>query len=122
MPALLCVFVYFAIVRILISEFRAPQKENAQTMQSDVVPHIHIVGPIVAIALTGLFITAFFYFGYVVAAAVYTFLIAFFFTFEEKGHWKRSALLGLLIAGCATLFGWLFFVELFGLYLPVWES
>jgi len=122
LPALLCVFVYFAVARILVIEYRQPLQDAGPGQPSPVVPHMPIVGPVVAIGLTCVFIAGFFYFGYLLSAAVYTFLIAFFFNYEASGHWKRSVLTGVAIAASATVFGWLFFVELFGLYLPAWEA
>jgi len=121
LPVLLCLFVYFALVRIIVVEYRAPVEQGTSRLPSSVVPHMQLVGPAVAIGLTCAFIAGFFYFGYVVSSVVYTFSIAFFFNFEQNGNWKRSVLIGLLIATSATGFGWLFFVELFGLYLPAWE-
>ncbi len=121
LPTILCGFVYVAVAWILLAEFRAGAAARPEPDRSDAVPHIGIVGPLIAIGLTSLFIVGFFYVGYVVSAAVYTFLIALYFNLEQSGRWKRSALVALAISAAVTLFGWLFFVRLFGLYLPVWE-
>lgn len=129
LPMILCAFIYFGVARVLIGEFRAGDAAvgaagdaaGAPAEGSDAIPHIRIVGPLVAIGLTALFIAGFFYVGYAVSAAVYTFLIAFFFNYEQSGALKRSALVALVVAAAVTLFGWLFFVKLFDLYLPIWE-
>ena len=92
LPSMLCIFIYLAVARILFT-----------------------------VGLTVLFIIGFFYLGYLVSAFLYTFMIAFFFDFERRGVWLPSALLAAAIAFGVTLFGWLFFVQVFELYLPVWE-
>lgn len=121
LPMMLCVFVYIAMVRILFTELRAEPAERAESVDSDLIPNLRLAGPLIAIGLTAAFIIGFFYVGYLAAALVYTFLIALFFMYEQTGDVKRSALFALIIGVCVTAFGWLFFVELFGLYLPVWE-
>ena len=121
LPSILCVFIYLAAARLLITEIRAQTDTSAGTIQSKHVPHIRLVGPLIAVGLTVLFIIGFFYVGYLVSAFLYTFLIAFFFDFERRGAWRPSALLAVAVAFGVTLFGWLFFVKIFELYLPVWE-
>lgn len=122
LPSILCLFVYIAICWIIINEIWSIRKNVAFTSEiSNVIPHLQVVGPLIAIGLAVMFITLFFYVGYLVAAAAYTFLIAYFFNFEQTGVWKRSALIAAAIAFGVTFFGWLLFVKLFDLYLPVWE-
>ncbi|MBO6561052.1 MAG: tripartite tricarboxylate transporter TctB family protein [Nisaea sp.] len=120
-PTILCAFLYLACARILFTEIRAEATSRADDAVSDHVPNLRLVGPAIAIGLTALFIVGFFYLGYLVAGFVYTFLIALFFNFERSGAWGSSALTAAIVAFCVTLFGWLFFVQVFGLYLPVWE-
>lgn len=121
LPVILCLFIYIGVARVLIGEFRAGGGARAAAEGSDTIPHIRILGPVIAIGLTALFIAGFFLVGYVVAAAVYTFMIAFYFNYEQSGAPGRAALVALVIAAAVTLFGWLFFVQLFDLYLPMWE-
>jgi len=121
LPAILCVFLYLACARILFTELRKEAAARADATPSDHIPNLPVTGPAIAIGLTVLFIIGFFYLGYLVAAFLYTFLIALFFNYERSGAWKSSALMAAVIALCVTLFGWLFFVQVFGLYLPVWE-
>ena len=118
---MLCIFIYLAVARILFTEIRAQAPAATDAIQSEHVPHIRLVGPLIAVGLTVLFIIGFFYLGYLVSAFLYTFMIAFFFDFERRGVWLPSALLAAAIAFGVTLFGWLFFVQVFELYLPVWE-
>lgn len=120
LPSILCVFLYLACARILFTELRAGTVRRT-TAASDHIRNLNLVGPAIAIGLTTLFIIGFFYLGYLVAAFLYTFLIALFFNFERSGAWRSSALTAAIVAFCVTLFGWLFFVQVFGLYLPVWE-
>ncbi|HPE61015.1 MAG: tripartite tricarboxylate transporter TctB family protein [Thiothrix sp.] len=121
LPMLLCGFVYIAMIRILLTEWRAEPAARPAVMQSDVIPKLQLVGPVGAIALIALFIIGFFYAGYVVAASLYTFTIAFFFNHEQNADWKRALVLGVVTSVVITSFGWLFFVKLFDLYLPMWE-
>ncbi|UUX48935.1 tripartite tricarboxylate transporter TctB family protein [Nisaea acidiphila] len=121
LPSILCVFLYLAMARILITEFRAGTGERSGSPTSEHIPNIRIAGPLVATGLTVLFIVGFFYLGYLVSAFLYTFLIALFFNYERSGAWRSSALFAAIVAFGVTVFGWLFFVKVFELYLPVWE-
>lgn len=122
LPSILCLFIYLAAARILFTEIRAKPGEAADTEpQSETIPNISFLGPVIAIGLTILFIVGFFYLGYIVSAFLYTFLIAFYFDYERRGSWFPAARLAILTAIGVTLFGWLFFVKIFELYLPVWE-
>lgn len=121
LPAILCGFVYIAIACILIGEIRRRPEDRDTATESDTVPMIGMVGPIIAIGLTCLFIVGFFYVGYLVSAGLYAFLITLYFNYEQNGTWTRSLLIALVTSVALTLFGWLFFVKLFDLYLPIWE-
>lgn len=134
LPALLCGFVYIAALCILVGELRKPAAAtetetetgaktgaSAGTEGSEHVPLMGLLGPILAIALTAGFVLGFVYLGYLPAAFVYAALIAGYFNFEERGSLRRAALIGVVTGACVTLFGWLFFVQLFDLYLPLWE-
>lgn len=122
LPSILCLFLYVAIFRIIYQEVRSGNKNYPNTIKtSRVIRYMQVVGPLIVIGLAMMFIALFFYVGYLVAAAAYTFFIAYFFNFEQTGAWKRSALSAAAMALGVTVFGWLLFVKLFGLYLPVWE-
>ncbi|MBC2859995.1 tripartite tricarboxylate transporter TctB family protein [Stappia sp. 28M-7] len=121
MPMLLCGFVYVAVLKILVDEFRSPEPVPDAERALSAIPRVGIVGPLVAITLISLFVIVFFYAGYIVAAALYTFAISLFFNYEQSGSWGRSVIFAVLTSAAITVFGWLFFVKLFGLYLPMWE-
>lgn len=123
LPIILCVFIYAAVGRMLFLELRKPSRvvADAAADESDHVPHVRTMGPIFAIGLSALFIIGFFYVGYLLSALIYTTLISAGFNYEQRGKIGRAALVGLATGSCVTLFGWLFFVKLFGLYLPLWE-
>ncbi|KFB09347.1 tripartite tricarboxylate transporter TctB family protein [Nitratireductor basaltis] len=121
LPVMLCGFVYLASLVIVIREFRAAPTGAKTEPRSEVLPRISLLGPAITIGATALFIVAFVYLGYLVAAACFTFIVAWFFTFEQTGRLARSVAVALATCAVVTLFGWLFFVKLFGLYLPVWE-
>lgn len=121
MPVLLCGFVYLGVLKILVDEFRSPELVPDTERALSAIPRLGIVGPLAAIALISLFVIVFFYAGYIVAAALYTFAIALFFNYEQSGSWGRSVLFAVVTSAAITAFGWLFFVKLFGLYLPMWE-
>jgi len=120
LPYILCLFVYGASVHIFFVEFRKRSVSQAGEMSS-YVPRIGLVGPVVAIGLSALFIIAFFFVGYLAATALYTFLMSLFFNYEQDGTWGSALVRSALTAVVVTTFGWLFFVVLFDLYLPVWE-
>ena len=88
LPSMLCIFIYLAVARILFTEIRAQAPAATDAIQSEHVPHIRLVGPLIAVGLTVLFIIGFFYLGYLVSAFLYTFMIAFFFDFERRGAWR----------------------------------
>ncbi|QDY70825.1 tripartite tricarboxylate transporter TctB family protein [Qingshengfaniella alkalisoli] len=121
MPMLLCGFLYVAGLRIFMQELRADHGSASDGALSDTIRRLGLVGPLLVVALTALFIIGFAYLGYAVSASLYTFAIALFFNYEELGNWRKATLYAVLTAVAISLFGWLFFVQLFDLYLPVWE-
>ena len=121
LPFILCGFVYVVTFLIILKEFKAQQNIIAAAETSDNIPRIVILGPVIAVGLTALYILAFVYTGYMTATAGYTFLIAIYFNFERNGKCGASALSSAIIVLFITVAGWLFFVKLFGLYLPLWE-
>lgn len=121
LPAILCLVVYICATAVLINELRKPSDAMVGAGESDHVPHVGILGPALAIGLTALFIVSFFYVGYLLSAVVYTTLVSAFFNYEHHGRIGRAMLIGMITGLCVTLFGWLFFVKLFALYLPLWE-
>jgi len=121
LPVILCGFVYIGIFCTIIGEFRKSPDATADDNISDTIPWISVLGPVLVIGLTALFIVTFVYLGYAVAAAGYTFLIALYFNYEQSGSWGKSALTAVAISAFVTFAGWIFFVKLFDLYLPVWE-
>jgi hypothetical protein len=121
-PIVLVVILYVAAFRVLSAELR--RTVDAQTdapLPSETVPRIGLVGPLVLIVLTVLFIVALPTLGYFVAAAVYTFGVAVFFNYEETGRPWRAIGQSVLTAAAITVFGWLFFDVFFGLSLPGWD-
>src|SRR5699024_80665 len=86
LPGMLCVFVYFASLSILISEVRKPAAVAVDKVPgSDHVPKIEIVGPAIAIGLTVLFIIGFLYVGYLLSALLYATLVSLYFNYEQNG-------------------------------------
>ncbi|OWU67999.1 hypothetical protein ATO2_13860 [Roseovarius sp. 22II1-1F6A] len=123
LPVILCGFVYIAALRILFMEMRRAPDEVVAELDAG-SPHVRrigLVGPLVVVALTVVFVAAFPYAGYAVSAGVYTFAIALYFNYEELGRWGRALIYSALTAAAITVFGWLFFVRLFDLFLPGWS-
>ncbi len=119
-PMILCTLAYLCIAAIILSDLRDSPSESAPRGAGALL-RVEVLGPILAITLTILYILAFVYTGYAVATLGYTFLIALFFNYESSRQWLGSALKALATALGITLSGWLFFVKLFDLYLPIWE-
>lgn len=69
------------------------------------------------IGLTAGFVWAFEPLGYWIATVAYTFCVAWLFEQERVGA-ARAAMTAFLIAAGITIMGWLFFVQLFDLFLP----
>ncbi|MEF2553330.1 tripartite tricarboxylate transporter TctB family protein [Aurantimonas sp. A2-1-M11] len=119
LPILLCACLFVVMGRILFAESRTVAPA-ADRKRSGTIAFLPLTGPVLVLALTALFIFAFERIGYLASAAGYTFLIALFFNHEQDGGWLRPILHSALTSGAITLFGWLFFAQLFDLYLPVW--
>lgn len=120
MPMILSGMLYIIAARIFFLELRADPVLPADDVASPVVPRLAITGPLIVVMLTALFVATFDRVGYVVSAAAYTFLISFFFNYEQTGNWRSAAGYAGVTAALITLFGWLFFAKLFDLYLPTW--
>lgn len=121
LPILLSGLLYLMMGGILVGELRKARAGTGDMLQSDTVPSIGFVGPLLMMALTIMFIIGFYYTGYLASAAAYTFLIALYFNYEQGSGWTRALTVSAATAIAVTVFGWLFFVKLFDLYLPLWE-
>ena len=122
MPILLSAIMYVGALRILVTELRRGQKEacDARAM-SQHVPAVGIIGPLIVGAATALFAFGLDRVGYFVSAGAYTFIVALYFNYEGSGRPLQALILSALTAAVITVFGWLFFVWLFELSLPVWS-
>lgn len=121
MPILLATILVVGALRVLVAELRGTGAEpDAPRDTSPTVPRISVVGPVVLIALTALFAFGLPRVGYFVAAAGYTFGVAFFFDYEQTGRPVRAAAQAAVTAAAISGFGWLFFEMLFELSLPGW--
>ncbi|MGY9048719.1 MAG: tripartite tricarboxylate transporter TctB family protein, partial [Rhodobacterales bacterium] len=120
LPVALCLFMYLAGLRILHAQLTEVEPVIDEEPKSDTVPRLAQVGPQVVLVLTMLYLLAFPWIGYFFSTVFYTLLIALFFNYEFSGNWKDAAWKSALTAVAITAFGWLFFVQLFGLFLPVW--
>lgn len=121
LPIVLSAVMYLAAGRILLEELRRGRQAVAEMAQSDHVPAVGLIGPLVIALLTMGFAAGLERVGYVVAAGGYTFAVALYFNFEQDGRPLRAILVAAITAAAITGFGWLFFVKLFGLYLPTWN-
>lgn len=120
LPVVLCLFMYIAGLRILFIELADTTSEARDRPVSDTIPFLAQVGPLSVLVLTICYLIAFPWTGYLASTIVYALLIALFFNYEASGSWRDAAWKSALTAAAITAFGWLFFVQLFGLYLPVW--
>ncbi|WP_324752752.1 tripartite tricarboxylate transporter TctB family protein [Roseovarius sp. Pro17] len=121
LPIVLSAVMYLAAGRILIEELRKGREAVARAAQSDHVPAVGLIGPLVVALFTVGFAVGLERVGYFVAAGAYTFAVAFYFDYEESGRPLRSVLIAAITAAIITGFCWLFFVKLFGLSLPTWS-
>ncbi len=119
LPVALCLFIYVAGLRILFTSMTAVITEDAPE-RSDTVPRLAQVGPLVVLGLTVLYLIAFPWIGYFASTAFYALLMSLFFNYESSGSLTDAAWKSVLTGIAITAFGWLFFVQLFGLFLPVW--
>lgn len=121
LPIVLSAIMYVGALRILWAELRKGREDGEGAAQSDHVPAVSIVGPLALIIATGLFAYGLDRVGYFVAAGAYTFLVALYFNYEASGRPVHAVILSAITAVVITVFGWLFFVRLFELSLPVWS-
>lgn len=121
-PILLTIVLYVAAIRTLFEELRRTEPEaQSPILISEHVPRVSVVGPVLLILLTVVFVFALPRLGYFVAAGFYTFGVALFFNYEETGRIPRAVVQSAITAAVITAFGWLFFEGLFDLSLPGWE-
>lgn len=111
MPMILVVALAVGALGVLAQELRGVADENGEK------PAPFGVRSILLIGLTAAFVWAFEPLGYWIATAAYTFAVAWLFEQERVGS-ARAALTSALIAAGITITGWLFFVQLFDLFLP----
>lgn len=120
LPLALCLFIYVAGLRILFEALVCPETEATAEPTPGTVPGLARFGPVVVLVLTALYLVAFPWTGYFISTFCYTLLIALFFNFESSGDLRNAGWKSAVSALAITGFGWLFFVQLFGLFLPVW--
>jgi putative tricarboxylic transport membrane protein len=120
LPVVLCLFMYVAGLRILFMELTCTAEEAPAAPDSDTIPFLAQLGPLTVLGLTVCYLIAFPWVGYLGSTVVYSLLISLFFNYEASGDWWDAVWKSALTALSITTFGWLFFVQLFGLYLPVW--
>ncbi|SES19786.1 Tripartite tricarboxylate transporter TctB family protein [Tranquillimonas rosea] len=119
LPIILSVIMYVALLRILIGELTGKTPRDEASGFQD-VGWVGIVGPVVLIVATMLFAAGLRVVGYFAAAGLYTFLVSAWFNYEQTGRPLRALGLAAATAIAITVFGWLFFVRIFGLSLPTW--
>lgn len=120
LPVALSLFMYVAGLRILFTEVTTQAAGTEEPPGSEHVSRLAQTGPLVVLVLTVLYLAAFPWIGYFASTAVYSLLMALFFNYESTGVLRDAAWKSALTAVAITAFGWLFFVRLFGLFLPVW--
>lgn len=109
MPLILVVLLAIGALGVLLEELH-------ETADHQDAGHFG-VRSLVLIGLTVGFVWAFEPLGYWIATVAYTFCVAWLFEQERVGA-SRAAQTALLIAAGITVMGWLFFVQLFELFLP----
>lgn len=110
LPLILVVLLAIGAFGVLVEELRG-QSEAGEDAGGFALRSVALVG------LTGGFIAGFEPLGYWIATALYTFAVAWLFEQERVGA-VRALFWSALIAAGVTSVGWLFFVRLFGLFLP----
>lgn len=74
--------------------------------------------PALVVGATAVFVVLLNYLGYWIATMFYTFSIALVFEYRRNEPILKTSAFCALISAAITVFGWLFFVKLFDLYLP----
>lgn len=122
LPFVLTVIMYIGALRILIVELRRGRGDaGGADATSEHVPSVGIVGPLIVGSATALFVFGLARVGYFLSAGIYTFVVALYFNYENIGRLLPALVLSAVTAVLITVFGWLFFVWLFELSLPVWS-
>ena len=114
LPILLSAVLFAASIALLTKGLKAGA--DGETSQVD------FARPALVVISTAGFITLLHYYGYWVAAPLYAFCIAMVFEFSGTDRFARCLGFSVLIAGCLTVIGWLFFEILFDLSLPTGVS
>lgn len=121
LPIVLSAVMYVGATSILLGELRRDRPDVATAERSDHVRAIGVSGPAVVILATVIFAAGLTRVGYFASAGIYTFVVALYFNYEQDGRLARALLTAAMTAVAITIFGWLFFVQLFGLTLPGWS-
>lgn len=111
MPMILVVLLAIGALGVLVEELRGTVGEEEE-------PGAFGYRALGLIALTAGFVWAFEPLGYWIATAGYTFAVAWLFEQERLGA-LRAVATSVLVAAGITVLGWLFFVQLFELFLPM---
>lgn len=111
MPLILVVVLAIGAMGVLVQELRGLPDPEEDHGGSFALRTVALIG------LTAAFVWAFEPLGYWIAAALYSFSVAWLFEQERIGA-ARAVLTSALIAAGITVLGWLFFAELFDLFLP----
>ncbi|MDO9527239.1 MAG: tripartite tricarboxylate transporter TctB family protein [Gemmobacter sp.] len=111
MPLILVVALAVGALGVLVEELRGTASDNGEEGGTFGLRSIALI------VVTGAFVWAFEPLGYWIATVIYTFFVAWLFEQERVGG-LRAMLTSALIAVGITAVGWLFFVQLFELFLP----
>lgn len=117
LPILLSLILFISCVCILWQELAG----TVSDVDKNEVDHSVRIAPrsIVLIVATALFVWAFEPLGYWIATFLYTITVAWLFEREREISLPFSVLTSGAIAAGVTTAGWLFFMTLFGLSLPL---
>lgn len=121
LPIVLSAIMYVGALRILVTELRRGQAKEKAPAQSDNLPHVTLIGPLIVTLATAAFAYGLSRVGYFVAAGAYTFAVALYFNYEASERIIYALVLSAVTAAAITIFGWLFFEWLFELSLPGWS-
>jgi len=112
MPLILVVLLAIGALGVLVEELRGKAPDDQGPGAEFALRTMALI------ALTAGFVWAFEPLGYWIATAVYTFAVAWLFEQERLGRAWKALLTSAMIAAGITVAGWLFFVQLFELFLP----